>query len=203
MAKTPPTALTILKVRRTRKHVVIHYRNGENDHNIKCRDNPLPAFDKAVSALAPLVIELLHLPSAYIENLKATGITISDASGNDQVCVVAQKSLVDAAAPFNICTPLRLMDLPEKPGSVSTPPLTDAQVELVDEVVEQAKAYIKGDRAQGQIAFDDGEKGADDGSGEVAPAGEELPFPGGSTGTPAKKTKKKRGVITGGRAAAR
>lgn len=172
-----PTALTILKVRRTRKHVVIHYRNGENDHNIKCRDNPLPAFDAAISALAPLVIELLALPSTYVENLKATGITISDASGNDQVCVVAQKSLPDANGPFNICSP----------------PLTGKQVDLIDEVVEQAKLYVRGDRAQGQIAFDDGEEGADDGSGDVAPdKGQELPFPAGSAGKPAKKSKPRK-----------
>jgi len=151
-----PTSLTILKVRRTRKHVVIHYRNGEEDHQTRSRDNPLPAFDAAVSALVPLVCTLLHLPQEYAMNMKATGLTISDGSGNEMVTIVAQKSLDDANGPFNIATPLRLMDLPTEEGAYS-PPLSEAQAGLVDEVIEQAKAYNLGNRAQGQIPLENGE----------------------------------------------
>jgi hypothetical protein len=165
------TPLTILKVRRTRKHVVIHYRNGDEDHEIKSRDNPLPAFDQAIAALAPLVCQLVNLPASYVENMRASGITITDGSGNEQVTVVAAKSLDDANGPFNIATPLRLMDLPEAEGSYS-PPLGADQVALIDEVVEQAKQYILGNRAQGQIEWKDDKKGDvdetdDDAQGEL------------------------------------
>lgn len=174
--KSPPTSLTILKVRRTRKAISIHYRNGDEDHDITSRDNPLPAFGKALDALPPLVCELLALPAGYVENMKATGLTISDGSGNEQVTIVAQKSLPDSNGPFNIATPLRLMDLPEAEGSYS-PPLTDKQVALVDEVIEQAKAYVLGNRAQGQIVFEDGDDD-EDGDGKEEPEnGEQLPFP--------------------------
>jgi hypothetical protein len=166
-SETPPpaapapkaTPLTILKVRRTRKHVVIEYRNGDEDHKLKSRDKPLPVFDNAVAALAPLVCELLHLPKTYVENMRAVGVTITDTSGNEQVTVIAAKSIDDAQGPFNIATPLRLMDLPEAEGSY-TPPLGANQVGLIDEVVEQAKQYILGQRAQGQIEFK--EEDADD-----------------------------------------
>jgi hypothetical protein len=197
--KPKATSLTILKVRRTRKAISIHYRNGDEDHELTSRDNPLPAFLKAVDALPPLVCELLHLPAGYVENMKASGLTISDGSGNEQVTIVAQKSLNDANGPFNIATPLRLMDLPEAEGSYS-PPLTDKQVALVDEVIEQAKAYVLGERAQGQITFD----GEDDdeeesGAGEKGDPkqGELIELPPGKTGKPAKK----RGVIAGKAAA--
>lgn len=168
--ETPPAApapkatpLTILKVRRTRKHVVIEYRNGDEDHKLKSRDNPLPAFDNAIAALAPLVCQLIKVPATYVENMRAVGITITDGSGNEQVMVIAAKSLDDAQGPFNIATPLRLMDLPEAEGSY-TPPLGADQVALIDEVVEQAKAYILGNRAQGQIEFkkDDADEDEDD-----------------------------------------
>lgn len=168
-AATAPkaTPLTILKVRRTRKHVAISYRNGEETHDIKSRDNPMPAFDKAIAALAPLVCELIQVPTTYVENMRAVGITISDGSGNEQVTVIAAKSLPDSNGPLNIATPLRLMDLPEAEGSYS-PPLTQKQVALVDEVVEQAKEYVRGNRAQGQIEFkeEDGDADEDD---ETAP----------------------------------
>ncbi len=163
----PPTVkatpLTILKVRRTRKHVAISYRNGEETHDIKSRDNPLPALDHAIGALAPLVCTLIHVPQTYVENLRPIGITITDSSGNEQVTVIAQKSLDDANAPFNIATPLRLMDLPEAEGSYS-PPLGADQVGLIDEVVEQAKEYIRGNRAQGQIEFKEDDADEDDDS---------------------------------------
>lgn len=158
------TPLTILKVRRTRKHVAISYRNGDEEHNLKSRDKPLPAFDRAIEALGPLVCSLLHLPAGYVEGMRPVGVTITDANGNEQVCIVAAKSLDDANGPFNIATPLRLMDLPEAEGSYS-PPLAAAQVGLIDEVVEQAKAYILGDRAQGQIEFEDDKE---DGEGDDA-----------------------------------
>lgn len=186
-ATSRPTSLTILKVRRTRKHIVISYRNGDEEHpNVKYRENPMPAFDAAIGALAPLVCQLLNLPETYVENMKATGLTLTDASGNEQVTIVAQKSLQDFNGPFNIATPLRLMELPEADGSYS-PPLTDAQRALVDEVVEQAKAYVLGERAQGTIKFEKEE--ADENHSDEALTGQgsdPLPFP-------AEEEKPKRG----------
>jgi hypothetical protein len=198
--KPKPTSLTILKVRRTRKAISIHYRNGDEDHELTSRDNPLPAFLKAIDALPPLVCELLHLPATYVSDMKASGLTISDGSGNEQVTIVAQKSLPDSNGPFNIATPLRLMDLPEAEGSYS-PPLTDKQVALVDEVIEQAKAYVLGERAQGQIKFegqDDEEDGEAKETKEDPKQGKLIELPPGNMGKPAKK----RGVI-GGKAAAK
>lgn len=173
------TPLTILKVRRTRKHVAIEYRNGDEDHKLKSRDKPLPAFDNAIAALAPLVCELLHLPKTYVENMRAVGVTITDGSGNEQVMLIASKSLDDAQGPFNIATPLRLMDLPEAEGSY-TPPLGANQVALIDEVVEQAKQYILGNRAQGQIEFE--KEDADDESEDDPNQGELVEMTGAASG---------------------
>lgn len=158
-----PTSLAILKVRRTRRHVVIHYRNGEEEHQLKSRDNPLPAFDTSIAALAPIVLEVLHLPATYgTENFKATGLTISDSGGNAQVCLCAQKQLPECNGPLNLATPLRLLDEPIAEGAVGKP-LNDVQAEAVQEVIERAKSYIRGDRAQGQIPLEDGDdEDADD-----------------------------------------
>jgi hypothetical protein len=151
-----PTSLSILKVRRTRRHVVIHYRNGEEEHQLKSRDNPLPDFDTSIAALVPIVLDVLHLPVSYgLENFKAMGLTVSDVGGNAQVCLCAQKQLPECNGPLNLATPLRLLDEPVAEGAVGKP-LNDLQAEAVQEVIEQAKAYVRGDRAQGQIPLEEG-----------------------------------------------
>ncbi len=160
--KPAATALVIVKVRRTRRHVVIHYTNGEEDHQLKSRDNPLPELDRAIAALAPIVLNVLHLPESYgVDNFKCTGLTVSDAGGNAQVTLVAQKQLPECNGPLNLATPLRLLDEPIAEGAVGKP-LNDEQAEAVQEVIEQAKAYVRGDRAQGQIPLEDDDGGEDD-----------------------------------------
>jgi hypothetical protein len=157
------SSLAILKVRRTRSHVIISYRNGDEEHpNVRYRDNPLPAFDRAITALAPIVLEVLHLPPTYgTENFKCTGLTVSDSGGNVQVTLVAQKQLPECNGPLNLATPLRLLDEPIAEGAVGKP-LNDVQADAVNEVIEQAKAYVRGERAQGQIPLEDAE-GEDEG----------------------------------------
>lgn len=198
MAKSAPpkkTQLRILKVRRSRKAITIHWKNGDDLHDITSRDNPLPAFLKSLDALPPLVCQIVALPEAYTENMRVNGLTFTDGE-NEQVTIVAAKSLSDANGPFNIATPLRFMDLPEKEGSYS-PALTEKQVALIDEVVEQAKAYVLGKRAQGQLALDEtqaeeGEEGEGDGKVvKLDPAQSTLPLPEGDKGQPAKKKNRK------------
>src|SRR5690606_7626171 len=67
--------------------------------------------------------------------------------------ITGKKDLPDAHAPFNIATPLRFLEHPETEGSYS-PPLTEDQVALVEEVIDEAKKYVKGARAQWQLPLD-------------------------------------------------
>lgn len=145
--------MEIKRVRIKRRAVVIDYENEGEDHSVTSRDNPLPSFVKAVEALAPLVLDVLHLPSEYQHGLKPTGITIVEKQETELVVVTAQKELTDCNSPFNIATPLRFMAHPKEEGSYS-PPLSERQVALVDAVVKEAKKYVKGDRAQGQLPLD-------------------------------------------------
>jgi hypothetical protein len=181
------TQLRILKVRRSRRSITIDYKNGDEQHTITSRDNPLPSFGKALDALPPLVCELLGLPASYVENMKSNGLTFTDGD-NEQVTIIAAKSLADANSPFNIATPLRFLDLPKKEGSY-TPALTDKQVDLVREVEEQAKEYVRGNRAQGQIVFEGDEEDGDESETPApdTPGQSTLPLPEGDTGKPAKK----------------
>ena len=192
---TKDTALRILKVKRTRTHIFIDYTSDAEERTLKSRDNPLPTFVKAFEALPPLVCEIVGLPAEYTAKLTVTGVTLCDSGGNEHVMLTAKKELTDNNRPFNINTPLRLTDQPQEEGTYS-PPLSEKQVALVQSVIDEASAYIKGDRAQGQIAFEEGESDADEEEGEESTPepseGKQLPFPNTDTGKP--KTKRKSGA---------
>lgn len=184
-------AIEIASVQRTRKTVVIFYRQGDGKFDLDERDNPLPSFGQAFDALTPLVSSILHVPETWAaENLRVVGLIMGEQGGAATVQLVCRKSLSDASKEFPFKTPPRLLAHPTEPGSY-TPPLINAEAALVWEAVEQAKLYVRGDRAQGQIAFDDGDAGADDGTGTTEPeAGQNLEFP--STDEAAKPAKVRR-----------
>ena len=133
--------------------MLIEWETPEGEQSLSCRDVPLPSFITAVENLAPVVLEILHLPSDYIHGLKPTGVTVSNKQEVDLVTIVATKELTDCNSPFNISTPLRFLECPKEEGSYS-PPLNDKQVAAVEQVLLEAKGYVQGHRAQGQLPLD-------------------------------------------------
>lgn len=173
----PPQSLLINTVKRTRRAIDIQYHSGAEGRGVNSPDNPLPAFTAALDALPALVCQILALPTSYTENLKITGLVMGLQGEADTVSILAQKSLNDASKAFNIVTPPRLLAHPTEPGSY-TPPLSNADAALVWTVIEESKAYVSGDRAQGQLPLDK-DKDAEDEADlpETAPEeGTNLPF---------------------------
>jgi hypothetical protein len=167
----PELAIDIHTIKRTRKRIEINWTQGEAKFGLKERDNPLQSFNLALDALAPLVSTICHLPDDYAKtNLRVVGVVMSEQGGTEMVSIIARKGLDDASKEFLFTTPARLLAHPTEPGSY-TPPLSNAEAAAVFEVLEQAKLYIRGERAQGQIAFegDDDEEGEED-------ANDPLPF---------------------------
>lgn len=151
--KEKPKPIEIVSAQRTRKTIVVHWKQGDGGFDLDERDNPLPAFGKAFDALAPLVPAIIGAHDGYSENLRVIGIKLGDQGGAPTVQFVCRKGLSDAAKEFPFTTPARLLAHPTQPGSY-TPPLPEKQAALVWEAVEQVKAYVRGDRAQGQIEFE-------------------------------------------------
>lgn len=150
MPTASSTAFTIQKVKRTRKKLYVSWHNGSEDRSVNSTENALPEFQPALEALRSLVCEICAWPASYAENLRIMGVVMGSQGEADTVSILAQKSLVDAGKALNIATPPRLLAHPSEPGSY-TPPLTNAQAELVWAVVEAAKDYAKGNRAQGEL----------------------------------------------------
>lgn len=177
---TPKTlAIEIVTIKRTRKRIEIAWHQGDASFGLKERDNPLPSFVAAFDALAPLVATVCHFPPDYAAiNLRVVGLTLGEQGGSQTAALVARKGIDDASQEFVFNTPPRLLADPSEEGSY-TPPLDPANAELVATLVEEAKRYIRGERAQGQIEFEsgaeqEGDDSEDDGDDHEA---DELPLP--------------------------
>ena len=178
--------MRITKVRLNNRAVSIEYVSNNETHSLTSRDVPLPSFVEAIAALKPLVLSILHLPASYgapvkdekegkeTPTLTVTGLTMAEKQEVDLVCIVARKTLTDAHSPFNIATPLRFLDHPDAEGSYS-PALTDKECGAVYAVIEEAKRYVKGERAQGQLPLGD-EKDEEAGAQAEPAAGDLLEY---------------------------
>jgi hypothetical protein len=158
---TKPKAIDILSVQRTRKTICIHWKQGDGKFDLDERDNPLPAFGKAFDALVPIVAAVLHVPDTWESDLRVIGLKLGKQGGAATVQFICRKSIPDASKEFPFTTPYRLLAHPTEPGSY-TPPLAEKDAAKVWDAVEQAKAYVRGDRAQGQIQFETDDDDADE-----------------------------------------
>lgn len=185
-------------VRRIRKKIVIKYTADNEKRSLEATENPLPSFTAAFDALPPLVVDICHLPAKFAAGLIVTEMKLTD-KGNELVTFRASKEVDDSTDAFKFSTPNRLTAFPSEEGKCS-PPLKDEQVALIKSLIDEAAAYVKGQRAQGQIDFQAGEHEEDEGDGDDGAtepeAGETLQFSqsaANDTGTPAKKKRKKGG----------
>jgi len=183
--KEKPKAIDIIEVRRTRRFISIRYAQGDERHHLRTNENPLPSFGKALDALAPLACAIMEAPEGWALNLKVSGFKLGSMRDVRTASVLVQKGLGLSGKVLNVTTPPALLSTPQTEGAV-TPPLSTVQASLIGEAEEEAKRYVKGDRAQGTLTLDD------DGTGTQPEAGEELPFPAGSAGTPAKQSRSAR-----------
>ena len=156
-----PKEIEIVSVKRTRRAIVIHWRQGNGKFDLDETDNPLPSFNVAIDALAPLVSTICHFPQSYSENgLRVSGFDLGTKSGATAIVIRAKKDLDDSSKEFGFVTPERLLEQPSEEGSYS-PPLGVEAAALIAECIAEAKAYVKGDRAQGQIEFPEGDEDDD------------------------------------------
>jgi hypothetical protein len=172
-APEKPRSIQIKSVKRTRKTIEIGWEQGDASFDLSERDNPLPSFGQALDALAPVVATVCHfLPDYAATGLRVVGLKLGEQSGAGTVSFKVRKSIDDAAKEFAFDTPERLLAHPTTPGKY-TPLLTEADAALVHEAVEQARMYIIGERAQGQIELPEGD---DDDSNDDDDDGEQLPL---------------------------
>lgn len=177
------TSIEIVHVKLTRKTVFIKWTQGENERTLNERDEPLPSFRRAFEALPELVGTICHLPASWSDTgLRVTELHVGMKGGVNTGSLTARKDLDDASKEFAFTTPERLLEMPTEEGAYS-PPLSKDGAGLILDAINEAKLYVRGDRSQTQIQFDDGK---DDEDGDEDDGEGSLPLGDEATGKPVK-----------------
>ena len=151
-----PKDLEIIKFRNNRKSITIEWTEGTDSVSRTFHDNPLPSFYKALEGLNPHVLTLCELPAKDLEKVSATGITVSHKGENSDALIVARKKIRKGKRVFNISTPLLPMYPSEEEASLDH--MDEEEAKAIEKVIKEATKYILGERAQGQIDFQEEEE---------------------------------------------
>ena len=132
----------ITKVKYDGERVEIHYGVKDSRCQLKLvsTDAPTAEFLQALQAFDAAVLEVLELPDTYARGLTIRGVSISyDEDGDPKCTVTAAKAITASDAPASFNTPH---------GSLFANDLA-----LLNELMEQARLYIDGQRRQGLFDF--------------------------------------------------
>lgn len=151
--KEKPKEIVITAVRNLRKSLRIEWLEGSDEVGRNFHDNPLPSFYKALAALTPHVCSLCELPAGDAKKIEATGITVRARGENNLALVVARKKIRKGKRVFNISTPLLAMY--EDAEAKGADHMESDEAKAIEKVIAEAKKYLRGERAQGQIAFEE------------------------------------------------
>ena len=168
--------ITILSVRNKRKCIEIGWMAGADKVVREFHDNPLPSFLKSIDALNPHVAAICELPASEAKKISATGITVRQDGDNALALIVARKAIKKGKRIMNIATPILHMyaDLENK----SLDHMEKDEAAAIEKVIKEAVLYLAGERAQGQIEFNEEtppKKEEDDGTEPIKfPEGQDI-----------------------------
>lgn len=136
---------------------IVYDQNGD-EFDTKFKDHPLESFPAAMAALIPPALDLLELPLAYDHNMTASGISFSDTDGIMGAVVTLQKTLVGAHSPLVLNTP-HLAEEPYGESGDASCLLPEKLVDALQECIDEAGRYIRGERSQLDMLLKKGDGG--------------------------------------------
>lgn len=129
-------------------------RSGEIDvMSLKTKDIPRPEFKTALDNLQPHLLTILELPTGYGKNMRISGISLSVKGDVTSANIKAVKTLQNSNSAFNIVTPKKPMSCGEEASGADL--LTDECISAIEELVSEAKLFIKGERLQSELRLED------------------------------------------------
>lgn len=152
-AKKKDESIEITAVRNNRASIHIEWLQGTDEYAVTFHDNCLPSFSKALDALPDHVCTLCELPAKDAAKIAATGITVRQKGDNHLALIVAKKKIKKAGRVFNIATPL--LPMYEDDENKGADHMEPAEAKAIEKVISEAKKYLLGERAQGQIKFEE------------------------------------------------
>ncbi len=159
------------KIKYSKDKVKIEYelkteKGGWDQYSFACSDEPKPGFKEALVALAQDVITLCELPENYATRVMVTGVSLSYATDDEipGATIISQLLLRKSNVNLNLNTPFKPFQ-PYSEGADISQILSEACVERVKRLMEEAEEYVRGIRAQGEMFV---EKAKEDGLKKIA-----------------------------------
>jgi hypothetical protein len=149
--------ITKIKFTKDRK-VKIEYNekpraSGDPDeYSISCSDEPRKQFGEALAALIDDVQEICELPGDYKTRIIVTGLSLDYGGDNGTMgaVLIGQMRLSHSSSPLNLITPHKIEDFYGETGDENQL-LSDDAKKHIYKLIEEAEAYVRGYRAQGNL----------------------------------------------------
>jgi len=117
-----------------------------NEYSMKCTDAPRGEYKEALAALKIHVVDICEIPKNQAAKLEIRGVSLSWKDGIMGTVITALKDLERSNAPLVLNTPHLPEESYSKDGEMSC--LSLECVEDIRTLIEEARRYLEGDRAQ-------------------------------------------------------
>lgn len=156
--------MRIKKVKLTKlEKIMMVYEKQSNmgvwdEYSLSCSEAAKPSFYEALKKLAAHVVEMCELPEEYEDRIKVKGVSFSYGGENEVMgaTISAQMELENSYQNLNINTPHKASDMYSpnaEPDEMQL--LTSDCIEDLEKLQDECRAYIRGDRAQGRLQFEE------------------------------------------------
>lgn len=140
------------KIRHANDQVELKWEHVEGgtvtSAELSSTDAPDPDFVEALAQLRGYIPQLTEWPADYCKTIEVTGISISYRKDRRGFVINGKRPVEGMNSPLVVHTPYLGEPAERADGD-------DDIFEAFDKVIERADAYLKGQRAQGQLPLDD------------------------------------------------
>lgn len=148
---------TKIKYNPEKGSVFIAYQKGKDytdEYTVKCTEKPRPEFIAAMKALTEHVVMICELPSEYAKRIQVKGVSLNYGGPNETkgATITAAMLLENSNAPLNINTPNKAFDMYNEDADPDPKVLmSDECIDAIEDLETEARKYIAGHRAQGNL----------------------------------------------------
>jgi hypothetical protein len=124
-----------------------------DEYQFTCSDKARPAFYSKLQALAVYVVEMCELPNDYVCKINVRGVSVGYGGSNEVMgaTITAQMALENSNCNLNLNTPYKASDSYSDAPADPKQLLPDKCIDILNELYEECKAYIGGEREQGKL----------------------------------------------------
>ena len=140
---------------KTRIHYLLPVRGRPEDmdeYTLSCSDAPKPSFYDAANALKAHAAAICEMAPGWAHNLEIKGVSFSWSNDVMGATITALKPLSGSNAPLVINTPHK-PETPYSEGGDETNCLTPECADALRTLLNEARDYVDGDRAQNLLPF--------------------------------------------------